>query len=234
LLDPNTQNLDFSKFNFEKINETKFDDDIKNILTEIIKERKNGWWIYIVLSGILSFHQNNNCSIQDIDYNLIESDIDKCIRNLCNIINKEINLYTNLIETNNEFETDYIKELTLALVQKFLENCRINKNLKFTNRKYAETYNHYGIKLLIGLHDKSLGILEQLYGDEEFIEAIHSILINIDNEDSKITNHVKHLNNQIYKQFGMSLDPEMESYLKNSDDINVAQFFNFIGGGNDE
>lgn len=234
LLDQNTQNIDFSKFKFKKINEAKLDNNIKDIINEIIKERENGWWIYIVLSAILSHHQKNNCTIQDIDYNLIESEINKCIKNLCNIINKEINLYTDLIEINNEFEIDYIKELTLALVHKFLESCKNNKSLKFTNRKYAKIYNNYGIKLLIGLKDKSLGILEELYRSEEFIEAIHSILINIDNEESKITSYVKHLNNQICNQFGMSLDPEMESYLKNSEDINVAQFFNFIGGGNNE
>ncbi|MRZ79403.1 hypothetical protein GKD14_11880 [Paeniclostridium sordellii] len=233
LLDSNTQNLDFSKFNFEGINDIKIDRDIKNILNEIIKERKNGWWIYIVLSGILSFHQNNEYNIQDVDYNLIRNDIDQCMRNLCNIINKEVNLYTKIIEINSEYATESIKKITLSLVKKFLEYCKISKNLKFTNRKYAENYNDRGIELLISLQDKNLDILDQLCEDEEFIEVIHSILINTDSGDRKITNQVKHLNNQICKKIGMSLD-EIELYFKTNDEINVDKFFNIIGGGNNE
>ena len=232
LLDHERGDIDFSKFNFENIQDTKLNIEIRDFLIEIVKERQNGWWIYIVLCGIFSYYQEGIDISLPVESHLIKEHINVCIKNLCNSIYKEVDLYTKLIEIDSKFSKQEIRKITQELVKKFLNSCKINKNLKFAEKKYANNYNLYGIKLIKELDAKNLGIIESLYENSDFIQSIHSILINIDNINNIITSHVKLLDQQVYETLKVHLE-NMDKYFITNNDITVETFFKLLEGGDE-
>ncbi|MFD1734982.1 hypothetical protein ACFSCX_00250 [Bacillus salitolerans] len=234
LLDSKRNELDLSKYIFNSITDVKLDSEIRDLLTEIISERENGWWIYIVLCGVFSYYQGNVDLTESDEYDKVNEHIDECIKNLCNTIHKEINLFTKLLEKDSEkFNRNEIKELTSELVKRFLQTCKVNKNLKFTEKKYAQHYNEYGTRLIRELDAKNLGIIEHLYNNDAFIKSITSILINTDDMDNKISSHVKSLDNVVYETLDIHLE-DIDNYLKANNDITVRTFFKLLEGGEED
>lgn len=177
LLDKNRNDINLSLFIFDPIEDTRLHNDIKYLLNDIFSERKNGWWIYIILCSIYAFFYENVGNNMPMEISSIKSHVDKCIKNLCDVVHKEINLYTKLNEQDYQNDKEEMQSLTLELAKRFLQHCRDKKNLKFTEKKYANNYNSYGLKLIKGLDAMNLSILENFHNDSNFIECIHSILI---------------------------------------------------------
>lgn len=229
MLDKNKKNINISNFNFDERFIKIYQHDIEVFVKDILMDRTNGWWIYLVLTSIYIFLQENIDSEIPQNIDQIEEQMEKCANDFCNIINNQIYLYTQLKETeeindkiNESSEYDnQLKILTLELTKKFLTEHIDKKSLKFTEKDYAINYNSYGIKLITELEAKDDEIIERLYKNIDFIDCIHNILIRTNNIKTDIGIYVKKLN-EIFKKESIG--------CINDTRHSIQSFFDALGG----
>lgn len=232
MLDKNKKNINISNFNFDEKLVKIYENDIKILVNDILSDRTNGWWVYLVLTSIYIFLQENINSEIPQSMSEIEEQLKKCINDFSSIINNQIYLYTQLKETeeiNDKIDEDsnydaQLKILTVELAKKFLIDHRDKKSLKFTEKDYAMNYNYYGIRLITELEGKDEAIIESFYENRDFIDCIHAILMRTNNTETDIEIYVKKLN-EIFKEESIGCINEVKNY-------SVQSFFDALGGRN--
>lgn len=201
LLDRKKISFKFEQFDINQLEKiVDCNDEIVNLVKNIVMDKENGWWYFIIISAMIGYNKSlKSFEVDQLNIMSIKDYIKECIEFIVSNINRYMNL-------KNQIGTDNKNKLPSTILYKQIEALANNKDLRVTDIEFLKEYNYNGIKILRYIIDN--------IGEEKLIDCISKnilvdelvkILCETGRPNSNITEYVGSLNKKIKQETGMEL-----------------------------
>lgn len=204
-LDSEKMQFSFEQFDVREVNAIlNPQNKIHEILLEIIKVKRNGWWyMLIVLSLISCNNTDKDMSTNKLNVSKIKPHLVAHIENIEKIMN--IKLFANIENTainSNDEKSIVMHTIVVKIKKEQLEDFAKNKDMRWTSEKFQWEYNRNLICILSYMRENISGEIDVDKESMEINAIVHNLieLLNYTGvKKGNVKTHMKEINHQLVK-----------------------------------